>query len=302
MLRLSLLMARNNRFLTRRAILTRSAQAAGAVLGAHHLAPLFAATAARGFKIGACDWSLGKRCDPAAFDVAKRIGLDGVQVSMGSVANDMHLRRPDVQKIYLVAAERTGLEIASLAIGEMNSVPLKSDPRAARWLAESIDVCKALGLTVSMPACFGAGNLDMSNTAEIDHLVKVLKDVAPKAEKRGVLIGLENYLSAEDNLRIIERVGSPALKVYYDVGNSTDKMRDIHKEIRLLGKTICEFHFKDGKHLLGQGRIDFRQVRKTLDEIGYRGWIVLESAAPHGLIPDYTAQCKYLRTLFPPTV
>ncbi|MCD4727159.1 MAG: sugar phosphate isomerase/epimerase [Pirellulales bacterium] len=295
-------MASENRFLTRRAILSRSALAAGAVLGAHRFAPLFAATAARGFKIGACDWSLRKQCDPAPFDVAKRIGLDGVQVSMGSVANDMHLRRPDVQKTYLEAAERTGLEIASLGIGEMNSVPLKSDPRAARWLADSIDVCTALGLTVSMPACFAAGDLDMGKTDEIDHLVKVLKDVAPKAEKRGVLIGLENYLSAEDNLRIIERVGSPAIKVYYDVGNSTDKGRDIHKEIRLLGKTICEFHFKDGKHLLGQGRIDFRLVRKTLDEIGYSGWVVLESAVPHGVIPDYTAQCKYLRPLFPPTV
>jgi len=227
-----------------------------------------------------------------------------VQVSMGTVADDMHLRRPEVRKTYLEAAERTGLEIASLAIGEMNSVPLKSDPRAAQWLADSIDVCKALGLTVSMPACFGAGDLDMSKTDEIEHLVKVLKDVAPKAEKEGVSIGLENYLSAEDNLRIIERVGSPALRVYYDVGNSTDKGRDIFKEIRSLGKMICEFHFKDGKHSLGQGqgRIDFRRVRKALDDIRYSGWIQLESAAPHGLIPDYTAQCKYLRTLFPLTV
>ena len=50
-----------------------------------------------------------------------------------------------------------------------------------------------------MPACFGDGELDMSKTDEIDHLVGVLKDVAPKAEKQGVVIGLENYLSAEDN-------------------------------------------------------------------------------------------------------
>ena len=47
--------------------------------------------------------------------------------------------------MYRDAAQRAGLEIASLAIGEMNHVPLKSDPRAARWLADSIDVCKALG-------------------------------------------------------------------------------------------------------------------------------------------------------------
>ena len=59
---------------------------------------------------------------------------------------------------------------------------------------------------------------------------------------------MENYLSAEDNMRIIDRVGSPAVKVYYDVGNSTDKGRDILKEIRTLGKLICELHAKDGDY------------------------------------------------------
>jgi sugar phosphate isomerase/epimerase len=207
-----------------------------------------------------------------------------------------------VQQSYREAAKRTGLEIASLAIGEMTNVPLKRDPRAAQWLADSIDVCKALGMTVTMPGCFGAGYLDMSRTSEIDHLVGVLKDVAPKAEKQGVVIGVENYLSAADNMRIIDRVGSPAIKVYYDVGNSTDKGRDILKEIRTLGKLICELHAKDGRYMLGQGRIDFRQVRKALDDVDYSGWIQLEAAAPHGLIADYTANRKYLKAIFPSRV
>ena len=91
------------------------------------------------------------------------------------------------------------------------------------------------------------------------------------------------------------------MKVYYDVGNSTDKGRDILKEIRTLGKLICEFHAKDGDYMLGRGRIDFRQVRKALDDIQYSGWIQIEAAAPHGLVPDYTADCKYLKGLFPRT-
>lgn len=290
------------RTITRRKLLLRSATAAVAAIGASRLAPLFAAADSRGFLIGACDWTLRKRSDPASFDVAKQIGLDGVQISMGGLKDDLHLRRPEVQNAFLAAAKRTGLKIASLAVDVLNNVPLKSDPRAAQWLADSIDVCKALGSSVSMPAFFSAGDLDMSKTAEIDRVVKALRDTAPKAEKQGIVIGLENYLGAEDNLRIIDRIGSPAVKVYYDVGNSTDKGRDIHKEILLLGNRICEFHFKDGKAPIGQGRIDFRQLRKTLDKIDYRGWIQLESAAPKGLIPDYTEQCKYIRMLFPPTV
>ncbi len=95
----------------------------------------------------------------------------------------------------------------------------------------------------------------------------MLKEAAAKAEKQGITIGLENYLSAEDNLKILDRVGSPAVKVYYDVGNSTDKGHDIYKEIPLLGKRICEFHFKDGNFMLGQGRIDFKKVREALDDI-----------------------------------
>jgi len=282
----------------RRTMLSHSARATAFAAVACRFEPLFAAPKSRWFKIGACEWSLGRR-DPSSFDVAKQIGLDGVQVNMGTLKDDMHLRKPDVQKAYLAAARKTGLEIASLAIGEMNRVPLKSDPRAARWLAESIDVCKALGITISMPAFFGKGDLDMNNTKEIDHVVRVLKNVAPKAEKEKITIGLENYLSAEDNMKIIDRVGSPVVKVYYDVGNSTDKGRDIFKEIRTLGNLICEFHAKDGRHLLGRGRIDFKDVRKAIDDIGYNGWIQLESARPNGVVPDYRTQTEYLRSVFP---
>lgn len=269
----------------------------GALLASRY-APLFAASKSRWFKIGACEWSLGKS-DPSCFQLAKQIGLDGVQVNMGAVRNDMQLRQPEVQRTYLAAAKAAKLEIASLAIGEMNQVPLKRDPRAAQWLADSLGVAKALGITLIMPACFGNGDLDMSNASEIDHLVKVVREVASRAEKEGLTLGLESYLSAEDNLRLLERIGSPAVKVYYDVGNSTDKGRDIYREIRLLDKRICEFHAKDGPHLLGQGRIDFKKVRAAIDAIGYNGWIHLESARPHGLIADYTAQRKYLRSVFP---
>ncbi len=139
----------------------------------------------------------------------------------------------------------------------------------------------------------------MSRTAEIDHFVKVLRDVAPKAEKLGIVVGLEDYLSAHDNRKILDRVGSPAVKVYYDVGNSTDKGRDVLKEIRALDKPICEFHFKDGQSMLGQGRLDFKEIRKAIDDIEYSGWLQLETPVLHGLIPDFMGNLKYLRGNFP---
>jgi L-ribulose-5-phosphate 3-epimerase len=282
---------------TRRTVIIRGAQAAVA-LAAARMNPLLAAPRSRWFKIGGCEWMLG-RCAPASLELAKRIGLDGVQLGMGTGADGVDLRRPEVQQAYLSAAKATGLGIASISLAWTNTMPLKSDPRAAQWLSDSIDAGKALGLPLIMPACFGSGDLDMANAKEIDHLVAVLKSAAPKAEKQGMLLGLESYLSAEDNLKILDRVGSPALRVYYDVGNSTDKGRDVLKEIPLLGKLICEFHFKDANFMLGQGRIDFRKVRKALDQIDYSGWIHLEAGYPHGVVADYAADYRYLRGIFP---
>jgi len=260
-------------------------------------APLLADPARRGFRIGACEWSL-RKSDSSCLAVAKEIGLDGVQVNMGSAGNHMWLRRPEVQRAYLDAAKQTGVEIGGLALGELNSIPLKSDPRAAVWVVDAIDVARTLGVKVILVAQFYQGELK-GDKAGIDRSVAVLQEIAPRAEKAGVILGIENYLSAEENLDIVQRIGSPAVQVYYDVGNSTDKGYDIYRELRLLKGQLCELHFKDGDHLLGQGRVDFAKVREAIDAIGYRGWIHIEAAAPNGPARDYPATVQFLRRLFP---
>jgi L-ribulose-5-phosphate 3-epimerase len=277
-------------------MLSRTAQATAVAALASNFAPLLAAPHQRKFKIGACEWSL-RKSDPSCFDVAKSIGLDGVQVDMGRAADGMKLRRPEMQSAYLDAAKRTRLEVASLAMGELNNVALKSEPRAAIWLLDSIDVARALGVKVILIAQFHRGDLK-DDKQGIDRTVELLKEVAPRAEKAGVVLGIENYLSAEENLDILKRVGSNALQVYYDVGNSTDKGYDIYKELRMLKGVICELHAKDGKFMLGQGRVDFAKVRQAVDEIGYTGWIQLESAAPRDLVSDYKEQAEFLRKHF----
>ena len=282
--------------LSRREMLLQSVLAAGGLALAGTCPPLFAASEKRRFRIGACDWSIGKHSDPAAFAVAKQIGLDGVQVSLGTQANDMHLRRPEVQQQYKDAAKASGLEIASLAIGEMNNVPYKSDPRTIEWVSDSIDVCAALGVRVVLLAFFAKGDL-RGDKAGVEEVVRRLKAVAPKAEKAGVILGIESWLSADEHLEILDRVSSKAVQVYYDVCNSNDRGYDIYKEIRQLGKRICEFHAKENGSLLGQGKVDFQKVRAAMDDIGYSGWIQIEGAVPSGkpMLESYQANCKFLR-------
>ena len=287
--------------ITRREMLVRTGRVGFGLALSAPLSRLLAAPGAGRIKIGACDWSLGKMANPTCFELAKEIGLDGVQVSLGSASDDMKLRRPEVQQQFKDAARASGIEIASLAIGEMNNVPYKSDPRAETWVSDSVEVMQALGVKVVLLAFFSKGDLagDKEGT---DEVVCRLKKVAPKAEKAGAILGLESWLSAEDTMRIMDRVGSPAVKMYYDVCNSTDRGYDVPKEIRWLGrKNICEFHMKENGFLLGQGKVDFKGVRDAIGDIGYTGWMQIEGAVPRGgnVREAYEANHKYLRSLFP---
>ena len=78
--------------------------------------------------------------------------------------------------------------------------------------------------------------------------------VAPHAEKNGVILGIESYLSADEQIEIIDQVGSKNVKIYYDFCNVTDAGLDTVKEFKKLGKDrICELHMKENGFLLGEG-------------------------------------------------
>lgn len=288
--------------ISRRQTISQTLRAIGTLCFGPSLAPLFAAPEKRWFKIGACDWSLGKQSDISALEVAKSIGLDGVQVSLGTVANDMHLRRAEVQQQYRGTAKKSGVAVASLAIGELNSVPYKSDPRTEQWVSDCVDVMRAMGTRVVLLAFFSKGDLK-GDKPGTDEVVRRLKLVAPKAEKAGVILGIESWLNAEEHVDLIQRVGSPAVQVYYDVANSEKMGCNIYREIRWLGKQglICEFHMKENGALLGAGRIDFKKVRAAIDDIGYSGWMQIEGAMPPGgkVQECYVENRQFLRGIFP---
>ncbi|GAB5521310.1 MAG: hypothetical protein RhofKO_35610 [Rhodothermales bacterium] len=257
------------------------------------------AVAAPRFKIGACDWSIGKLADVGALELAREIGLDGVQVSLGTVADDMHLRQPNVQQAYLDAAATHGVEIGGIAIGALNQVPYKSDSRAEQWVGDSIDVAKAMGVNIVLLAFFSDGDVKGDDAGQ-EVVIQRLRDVAPAAEAAGITLGLETWLSADEHRHIIDAVGSPNIQVYYDVANSNHMGYDIYAEIRDLGDLICEVHLKENGFLLGEGRVDFPAVKAALDDIGYGGWMQIEGAVPNGaeILPSYQHNNRYVRSVF----
>ncbi len=254
----------------------------------------------RRFKIAACDWSIGRGGQLSALELAKQIGLDGVQVSFGRPGDDYDLRSEDVRRQYEQAAEKHAVEIASLAMGVLNDIPYASDKDAERWVEECVEVMPKLQQKIVLLAFFGNGDIKDKPKLQTE-VIRRLRRVAPQAEKAGVVLGLETWLSADEHLRILDAVGSSAVQVYYDTANMEQQGYDIYKEIRQLGcERICQFHCKENGFLLGEGRVDFPRVKEAMDDIGYSGWLVIESAVGKGQsIPDsYVHNQKYLRSVF----
>jgi sugar phosphate isomerase/epimerase len=223
---------------------------------------------------------------------------------MGNEANDLHLRRSEIQQAYKDAAKKFGVRFSGMGIGELNHVPYKSDPRTEQWVSDSIDVAKAMEIKVILLAFFHKNDLK-NDAAGTKVVIERLKQVAPKAEKMGITLGIESWLSAEEHMHIIDAVASENVKVYYDVCNSEKMGYNIYDEIRWLGKKnqICEFHMKENGFILGTGRVDFKKVRAAIEDIDYKGWMQIEGAVPQGqpVFESYVKNLNYLRPVFPET-
>jgi L-ribulose-5-phosphate 3-epimerase len=256
--------------------------------------PAFATGENVKFKVGITDWNLELENKLEALALAKKLGFDGVQISIGKGADKLPLSDPALQKAYLDESKRVGIPIESLCLEILHRNYLKSDPLGQRWVAESIPIAEAMGTRVVLLPFFGKGALQTPE--EMNRVGDILKEVAPTAERAGVVLGLEDTISAEDNVRIMERSQSPAVLTYYDVGNSTEHGFDVVKEIRWLGgKRICEVHLKDNPHYLGEGKIDFKAVIDALADVGFQGWAQLETESPSSLEPDLRRNLKFIR-------
>jgi len=247
------------------------------------------------FKVGAPDWTLKLDGKIDSIALAKRIGLDGVQISLGVGTDHLPLSDPELQRSFIDESRRLGVPLASVCLNVLHRNVLKADPLGQRFVTEAIPIAQKLGVKVILLPFFGKGAL--GNQAEMDYVADVLKEVAPAAEKAQVILGLEDTISARDNARIMERAHSPAVQTYYDVGNSTGNGFDVVEEIGWLGRTrICEVHLKDGPHYLGEGKIDFPAVVKALDAIGFEAWAQLETPSPTGSIEkDMAKNLAYIR-------
>ena len=129
---------------------------------------------------------------------------------------------------------------------------------------------------------------------QIEAVVGMLNESAKIAADHGVGLALENHIdyTSAEILEILERVGSDALKVNFDTGNTLRMMEDPVAAARRLGPYTVATHTKDVeacRHVrpeewyffssvpVGTGLIDIPGVVRALAESGYQGVLAVES-------------------------
>ncbi len=229
------------------------------------------------------------------FKAAKEAGFDGVEVYS-------HLDRDEVLK----AREATGLAIPSVCGALHGKFPLSHPDPEVR--AQGLE---ALKTTIEDAAAYGAETIllvpgRVSQEVSYDDCwhrsVAEIKKAIPLAEKHKVEIAIENVwnnflLSPMEAAQYIDQFNSKYVTFYFDCGNILF-LGWPEQWIRILGKRITKVHFKEyslkladsqGKRAgfnvkLMEGDVNWPEVIKALDEVGYNGWTTLEQ--PGGNSPE----------------
>jgi L-ribulose-5-phosphate 3-epimerase len=259
---------------------------------------LLLATKPAGLKIGVMDTVFRLAGKPEAVALARKLGLAGIQVTLGRSTDGktLPLEDPSIQAAWLAASREHRIPLDSTYLDMLHADCLKDNPNAPMWIRKGIEITKKLNAPVLMLVFFG--KCQVLQRPELDRAVALLKELAPEAERAGVVLGFENTSSGADNRYALDQVKSKAFKVWYDVGNSTFNGYDVPAEIRALGRDrICMFHIKD-KGYLGEGQVKLPEILQAIADIDFQGFANLETTSPSGDVEaDTRRNLDYLRRL-----
>ena len=219
--------------------------------------------------------------DVDKFKLAKKCGFDGIE---GSPMNDL-----DAARQLGNLARQASIPIHSIVYGGWGAPFSDPDPKVIEkglaGMETALRSAKALGAdtVLLVPAIV---NENVSYAQAYKRSQTHVKKLLPLAEELGVVIAVENVwnkflLSPLEFARYVDEFESPWLKAYFDIGNVI-LFGYSQDWIRTLGKRIVKIHLKDFKRRgyewtnLLDGDVNWPQVRRALDEIGYAGYLTTE--------------------------
>lgn len=260
------------------------------------------------YKVAVCDWMILKRQKLGAFQLTKDIGADGVEVDMGSLGKrdtfDSQLTNAAQCQVFLDKAHELGLEISSLAMSGFYAQSFAERPTVPQMVQDTIDTMKRLNVRVAFLPLGVLGDL-VKHPELRPAIVKRLRVAGAMAEKAGVIIGVETSLPAAEEVKLLDEIGSPAIKSYFNFANALQGGRDLIAELKALGKDrICQIHAsdEDGVWLENDAKIDMPKVKQALDEMGWSGWLVIERSRDardsRNVRKNFGANAAYLKKVF----
>lgn len=181
------------------------------------------------------------------------------------------------------------LEVSSFAYGSPGAIVDPQNHQAflkhfdgVLAAAETLD-CRTVIVTV------GQQLPTVPREAQHAAIVGALQALAPRAQQNGITIVVEPlnvlinhkgyYLStSEESFQIIDEVGNPAITVLFDVYHQQITEGNLINNITAYFKKIGHFHIADnpGRNEPGTGEINYGNVLKAIDALGYAGYIGLE--------------------------
>lgn len=292
----------NNRrtFITQLSLLS-----AGLVLGSTLTA---FATKNHRYKIAVIDLMILKRQKLSAFQLAKDIGADGLEVDMGGLGNretfDSKLADLRTRQDFLAKSRELNIEICAIAMTGFYAQSFATRPTYKKMIADTLLTCQQMGVKTAFLPLGVNGDL-VKNPELRPAIVERLKVAGKMAAKMGVVIGIETALDAAGEKQLLKEIGSKNIQIYFNFSNPLKEGRDLIKELQILGrKRICQIHCtdEDGVWLQNNTRLDMYKVKDALDKMGWKGWLVIERSRdakfPTKVLDNFSANTAYMKKVF----
>lgn len=280
-----------------------------ALIAVAALPPAVFAAPKRHYNVAVIDLMILKRQKLSAFDLAKEIGADGLEVDMGGLGNritfDSKLGDPAQRKAFLDKAKETGITICSLAMTGFYAQSFATRPTYQQMVGDCLEACQSMGVKVAFLPL--GVTCDLVKYPELrPAIVERLRVVGGMAKKAGVVIGIETALDAKAEVDLLKEIGSKHIQIYFNFSNPLKEGRDLIQELTILGKKrICQIHCtdEDGVWLENNKRLNMPLVKRTLDRMDWRGWLVIERSRDANLSPravkeNFGANTRYVKQLF----
>lgn len=261
------------------------------------------------YKIAVCDWMILKRQKIGSFKLVHELNGDGVELDMGSLGKretfDNKLRDPHFQQLFRETAREFQLEVPSIAMSGFYGQSFLERANYEELVRECLNAMKVMDAKVAFLLLGGIKAGWEGEPALRAEVVKRLKKVGDMAAAEGLVIGIETQLDAKGDVKLLKEIDSFGIKIYFKFQNALENGRDLCKELKILGKKrICQIHCTDtdGVTLRFNERLDMNKVKKTLDKMGWSGWLVVERSRDkddvHNVRKNYGTNIEYLKEVF----